>query len=35
MEESETPTGNAVLRQLPLHEEHVAAGARFSPFAGW
>lgn len=22
-------------RRLPLHEQHVAAGARFAPFAGW
>lgn len=22
-------------RLLPLHEQHVAAGARFAPFAGW
>jgi aminomethyltransferase len=23
------------LRSLPLHAQHVAAGARFAPFAGW
>jgi aminomethyltransferase len=31
----EAPTGSADLRHLPLREEHVALGARFSPFAGW
>ena len=31
----EAPLGNADLRQLPLRDEHVALGARFSPFAGW
>jgi aminomethyltransferase len=35
MGESQTPTGNPDLRHLPLREEHVAAGARFSPFGGW
>lgn len=31
----EAPTGGADLRHLPLREEHVALGARFSPYAGW
>jgi aminomethyltransferase len=35
MGESETPTESPDLRHLPLREEHAAAGARFSPFAGW
>lgn len=35
MGEPKTLTENADLRHLPLRDEHVAAGARFSPFAGW
>lgn len=32
---SDGPTGSGDLQHLPLREEHVALGARFSPFAGW
>lgn len=35
MGDPEAPTGSAELRHLPLREDHVALGARFSPFAGW
>ncbi|MBV9049557.1 MAG: glycine cleavage system aminomethyltransferase GcvT [Solirubrobacterales bacterium] len=29
------PTAEASLRHTPLHDRHVAAGARMVPFAGW
>jgi aminomethyltransferase len=29
------PASNAALRRTPLHERHVAAGAKLVPFAGW
>jgi aminomethyltransferase len=30
-----TTAGSQALRRTPLHEQHVAAGARLVPFAGW
>jgi aminomethyltransferase len=30
-----TPASPAPLRRTPLHDEHVALGARMVPFAGW
>ena len=28
-------TGAVTLRRSPLHDRHVAAGAKLVPFAGW
>ena len=30
-----TTTGTAALRRSPLHERHVALGAKLAPFSGW
>ncbi|HKE67972.1 MAG TPA: glycine cleavage system protein T, partial [Nocardioidaceae bacterium] len=34
MADREDPT-SAALRRSPLHERHVALGAKFAPFGGW